>query len=118
MTLFFIDTSTNIINTVEHIHTLLRPGGTWINLGPLLWSSGAQAHLELSLEEVLDLVHKTGFDVHGPDTGTNVRDSTAGPDSDADVRRRRTVVCEYTADPSAMMQWLYHAEFWVATKRN
>lgn len=29
----------------------------------------------------------------------------------------KTVPSEYTADPQAMMQWIYQAEFWVATKR-
>ena len=107
VTLFFIDTSTNIINTVEHIHTLLRPGGSWINLGPLLWTGGGQAAMELSLEEVLRLADVVGFDVEDPDTDAD------GPKKTA----RRTVECEYTADRTAMMRWLYQAEFWVARKR-
>lgn len=118
VTLFFIDTSTNIIDTIEQIHTLLCPGGTWINLGPLLWASGAQARLELSLEEVLELVHGTGFSIHNTDTDTGIDADIDVAGSESDARRRRTVVCEYTADPNAMMQWLYHAEFWVATKRD
>ena len=96
VTLFFIDTSLNIISTLEHIHKLLKPGGTWINLGPLLWTSGAQTRMELSLEEVLRLAEMLGFVVEDG---------------------RRTVECEYTADRKAMMKWLYQAEFWVATKR-
>ncbi|KAF7798972.1 hypothetical protein EIP86_010201 [Pleurotus ostreatoroseus] len=99
VTLFFIDTSLNAFETIAHIHTLLRPGGRWINLGPLLWPSRAQARVELSLEEVLQLVEASGFRIE-----------------DEETMKRRTVVCEYTADPRAMMQWLYHAEFWVATK--
>ena len=101
VTLFFIDTSLNIIETLEHIHRLLKPGGTWINLGPLLWTGGGQASLELSLEEVLRLASIVGFEIAA---------ETTGP------RRRRTVECEYTADRTAMMRWLYQAEFWVATK--
>ena len=100
VTLFFIDTSINVIDTVEHIHALLRPGGKWINLGPLLWTSGAQARLELSLEEMFALVKASGFHI----------------EDDTSATRRRTVVCEYTADQRAMMQWMYNAEFWVATK--
>ncbi len=38
VSLFFIDTSSNVFATLEHIHTLLHPDGVWINLGPLLWS--------------------------------------------------------------------------------
>lgn len=106
VTLFFIDTSLNAIETLEHIYTLLRPGGQWINLGPLLWTSGGQASVELSLEEVLKLAEAVGFGVTGAGTG----------DVDSGPTRRRTVECEYTADQTAMMRWLYKAEFWVATK--
>jgi len=100
-TLFFIDTSLNIIETMEHIFALLRPGGTWINLGPLLWTGGAQAKVELSLEEVTNLAVAIGFIFEPEISGT---------------RRSRTVDCEYTADSCAMMQWIYGAEFWVARK--
>jgi len=99
VTLFFIDTSLNVIETLEQIHALLRPGGTWINLGPLLWTGGGQAAVELSLEEVLRLVKIIGFEI-----------------CEDGSRKRRTVECEYTADREAMMRWLYQAEFWVATK--
>ncbi|ESK91470.1 N2227-domain-containing protein [Moniliophthora roreri MCA 2997] len=92
VTLFFIDTSLNILSTLEKIHSLLRPGGVWINLGPLLW---CQAKLELSLEEVLAAARTIGFTFeHEP----------------------KTVECEYTHDSSAMMRWIYRAEFWVARK--
>jgi hypothetical protein len=43
VTLFFLDTSPNVLATLQQIHRLLRPGGTWLNLGPLLWPGGAQA---------------------------------------------------------------------------
>ncbi|KAI0669596.1 N2227-domain-containing protein [Trametes maxima] len=103
VTLFFIDTSLNAIETLQHIHTLLRPGGKWINLGPLLWAGGGQASVELSLEEVFRLAEAVGFGVGG-----------INPESDKE--RRRTIECEYTADRTAMMRWLYQAEFWVARK--
>lgn len=103
VTLFFIDTSLNVIETLERIHSLLRPGGQWINLGPLLWTGGGQAAVELSLEEVLKLATMIGFDVADDDAPQHMRP--------------RTVECEYTADKAAMMKWLYQAEFWVATKR-
>jgi hypothetical protein len=101
-TLFFIDTSLNVIETIEHIYALLRPGGMWINLGPLLWSAGAQAKVELSLNEVMDVAEAVGFifDHEGMDGR----------------RGSRAVDCEYTADSKAMMQWIYKAEFWVAKK--
>ncbi|KAI0697442.1 N2227-domain-containing protein [Cytidiella melzeri] len=102
VTLFFIDTSLNVISTLEHIYSLLRPGGHWINLGPLLWPGGSQARVELSLDEVLSLAAMIGFKIKDEDA--------------PEVERRKTVPCEYTADKHAMMKWIYQAEFWVASK--
>lgn len=106
LTLFFIDTSLDVLSTLSKIHSLLRSGGVWINLGPLLWTSGSQAKLEFSLEEVLDAVRGVGFEVLG--TEEEVQESSK--------MARRTVECEYTADREAMMRWVYRAEFWVAKK--
>ncbi|TFK66051.1 N2227-domain-containing protein [Pluteus cervinus] len=103
VTLFFIDTSLDVLTTLEQIHTLLRPGGIWINLGPLLWTAGGQAKVELSLEEVLQAAEETGFIISG-----------RGGDDVDDVMKPRTVECEYTSDSEAMMRWTYKAEFWVA----
>ena len=100
VTLFFIDTSLEVISTLKKIHDLLRPGGVWINLGPLLWTGGAKAKLELSLEEVMSVVEEVGFQVL----------------TDSPQLTRKTVECEYTADKDAMMAWIYKAEFWVARK--
>ena len=97
VTLFFIDTSLNVLSTLEHIFNLLKPGGTWINLGPLLWTSGGQAKLELSLDEVFTAAHEIGF-IDDPSIG------------------KRTTECEYTGDPLSMMRWIYKAEFWAMRK--
>lgn len=104
VTLFFIDTSTNVFETMEHIYELLRPGGIWINLGPLLWTGGGQSRIELSLDEVLMAAEEIGFVVQ--------RDHEDPDHPEA----RRTLECEYTADPNAMMRWAYKAEYWVAHK--
>ncbi|KAF8911584.1 N2227-like protein-domain-containing protein [Gymnopilus junonius] len=101
ITLFFIDTSLDVLATMAHIYNLLRPGGMWINLGPLLWAGGGQAKIELSLEEVLQAAEEIGFIIETEDSGPTAR---------------RTVECEYTGDKKAMMRWIYKAEFWVARK--
>lgn len=36
-TCFFIDCAPNVIDFVETIYNILKPGGIWINLGPLLY---------------------------------------------------------------------------------
>ncbi|KAK2463059.1 hypothetical protein APHAL10511_004714 [Amanita phalloides] len=94
VTLFFIDTSLNVLTTMEHIYYLLKPGGAWVNFGPLLWTGGAQTKLELSLEGIFAAAHEIGF-IDDPSIET------------------RTIECEYTADILAMMRWIYKAEFWV-----
>jgi carnosine N-methyltransferase len=38
ITCFFIDTAPNFLSYVRTIKHLLKPGGTWINIGPLLWN--------------------------------------------------------------------------------
>ena len=66
-----------------------------MNLGPLLYSS---ATIELCLEEVLKLATSIGFDI--------------------DDTSLQQIPSEYTADPSAMMKWIYLAQFWMAKKRS
>jgi len=117
VTLFFIDTSYNILSTLSQIYALLKPGGTWVNLGPLLWSSGGQAKLELTLEEVIASAKEIGFIF---EKGANLTKPYARNDEiqeqEIDPELPRTVECEYTADPEAMMRWTYKAEFWVARR--
>jgi carnosine N-methyltransferase len=37
VSVFFIDTAPNLIRYIETVKNCLRPGGAWINIGPLLW---------------------------------------------------------------------------------
>lgn len=37
VTCFFLDTAHNVVEYIECIHHCLKPGGHWINLGPLLY---------------------------------------------------------------------------------
>lgn len=61
LTPFFIDTSKNIILCIRHFAELIRPGGLWINLGPLLYHYAEQENeisIELSWEEVKSAMSK------------------------------------------------------------
>jgi acetolactate synthase regulatory subunit len=63
-TCFFIDTANNIIDYIETIYKILKPGGIWINLGPLLYHYAdmpGEISIELNLEQVLGIIRKTGF---------------------------------------------------------
>ncbi|CAG8602709.1 17165_t:CDS:10, partial [Dentiscutata erythropus] len=64
VTCFFIDTAKNILEYIEIFHRILRPGGLWINLGPLLYhyeNSPDEMSIELSLEQVKAVVKDFGF---------------------------------------------------------
>ncbi|KAJ1310024.1 hypothetical protein OPQ81_006778 [Rhizoctonia solani] len=126
VTLFFIDTATNVLAYLDQIYALLRNnrglaapspgsrlslGGTWINLGPLLWPPGAS--LEPSLEEVLALAERVGLDIVGEHHSARSSNEAVNP-----VEIRRTLECQYTANRAGMMKWMYQAEFWVAKRRN
>ncbi|KAJ7651014.1 N2227-domain-containing protein [Roridomyces roridus] len=98
LTCFFIDTAKNIVSYLRIIHRILKPGGVWINMGPLLWhwenNNTNDLSIELSLEEVKNLARAIGFKI-----------------SD-----ERTIDTTYTNNKEGMLGYVYHAAFWVATK--
>jgi hypothetical protein len=51
VTLFFIDTAENVLQYLDVIKQLLKPGGVWINYGPLkngeLWGVCCTAEPDL-----------------------------------------------------------------------
>ncbi|KAF8899724.1 N2227-like protein [Mucidula mucida] len=111
VTLFFIDALPNPVRTLAHIYSLLASGGVWINLGPLLYGTGGQERVELSLDEVLAVAESLGFEFD------DMR-QYGFQENDAQGKQRTTTVnCEYTCDDRAMMRWVYGAEMWVARKR-
>ncbi|KAJ5441863.1 hypothetical protein N7445_004870 [Penicillium cf. griseofulvum] len=111
VTLFFIDISNNVIDFLSNIHRLLKPGGVWINLGPLKW--GTHTALQLSAEEVLQLADTLGFDV--------------------DHTSRKSIDSLYSEQPETLLKFTYGeclpfscdgllmrravTQFWSATKR-
>jgi carnosine N-methyltransferase len=123
-TCFFIDTAPNLINYIETIKTCLKPGGIWINLGPLLWhfesaptpgererqrgktasrghghhghnGIGEPGSFELSNDEVLALVQQYGFVM---------------------LEQKQASPTGYVADPASMLLNVYRPVFWVAKK--
>ncbi|XP_050234124.1 uncharacterized protein LOC126682462 isoform X2 [Mercurialis annua] len=66
VTCFFIDTAHNIIEYIEIISRILKDGGVWINLGPLLYHFADtygedEMSIELSLEDVKRVALHFGF---------------------------------------------------------
>lgn len=126
VTVFFIDTAPNLLRYIETIKHCLKPGGYWLNLGPLLWhfddraakksgndndsideaaghvsSEGAlgigePGSVELTNEEVLDIVGRMGFEIQT-----------------SQIRERE---CGYIQAPGAMLQHMYRVSHWIAKR--
>ncbi|XP_019858904.1 PREDICTED: carnosine N-methyltransferase-like [Amphimedon queenslandica] len=63
---FFIDTAHNVIEYIENIYKILKPGGLWINFGPLLYHFAdmpGETSLELSWEDIKRISCKIGFEI-------------------------------------------------------
>ena len=63
-TCFFIDCSNNIIDFVEIIYNILKPGGIWINLGPLLYHFSdvlTEHSIEPTYEDLIVIIQSCGF---------------------------------------------------------
>ncbi|OQS07067.1 hypothetical protein THRCLA_00923 [Thraustotheca clavata] len=72
VTCFFIDAAPNVIEYIEAIERMLKPGGVWINLGPLLyhWQNGSgeederyDQSIELTYEEIKHVAKSLNFTI-------------------------------------------------------
>lgn len=61
VTSYFLDALPDPAAAVRTIRRLLRPGGVWINVGPLHWHHAAAGLLRLPLDELLQLLSAHGF---------------------------------------------------------
>eukprot|EP00871_Galdieria_phlegrea_P004539 jgi/Galph1/5086/GphlegSOOS_G3702.1 len=96
VTCFFMDTAHNILEYVQVIRRILKKGGFWINLGPLLYhyaDTEDEPSIEISLEELQKVV-KMFFQI------------------DSEEMRR----CMYTRNPRSMLQIEYQCSFFRARK--
>ncbi|KAK3514496.1 hypothetical protein QTP70_018666 [Hemibagrus guttatus] len=97
-TCFFIDTAHNVLEYIETIWNILKPGGVWINLGPLLYHFENMANelsIELSYEEIKDVMLKCGFQLEV---------------------EKESVLTTYTENERSMLKYLYDCVFFVARK--
>ncbi|XP_026483628.1 carnosine N-methyltransferase [Vanessa tameamea] len=97
-TCFFIDCAPNVIEFIERIYAILRPGGYWINLGPLLYHY-SDMPTEISIEPpydiLMDIIKDVGFEVLKEHTGVKTK---------------------YAQNPNSMMQHEYKSVFFVCRK--
>jgi carnosine N-methyltransferase len=65
-TCFFMDTASNILAYIQTIYETLKPGGVWINFGPLLYHFAeieCETSIDLSWEEFRHAVLEFGFEI-------------------------------------------------------
>lgn len=106
VTHFFIDTARNVMNYFDTIHAALKPGGYWVNSGPLLW--GTAPFVQLSLEEVVAIAQSMGFEF--VDTSDICGEATFEGKT---VRGKQAA---YGFNERALTRNAYSAQFWVARK--
>lgn len=105
VTLFFIDTARNLLHYFETIRDLLKPGGVWINLGPLLY--GSRPFVELSLDEIIDILESMEFRF--------IQTNEQWGEITLPGKKVRGKEARYGLNPRVLTKNSYMAQFWVAT---
>ncbi|XP_003724080.3 carnosine N-methyltransferase [Strongylocentrotus purpuratus] len=97
-TSYFIDTANNILAYIEKIYHILKPGGHWINLGPLLYhfeNMPNQDSIEISYDVLRRVILDMGFKM---------------------LKENTSVRSTYIQDPASMMRYSYECAFFVCQK--
>lgn len=96
---FFIDCANNIVEFLEIIHNILRPGGIFINYGPLLYhycDVPNELSIEPSYEDLKEIIESIGFTF---------------------IKENIKVKSKYSQNPSSMAQLEYDSVFFVVQKK-
>ncbi|KAF2008930.1 N2227-domain-containing protein [Aaosphaeria arxii CBS 175.79] len=112
VTHFFIDTARNLISYFETIKKILRKGGKWVNLGPLLYGTGP--FVQLSLDEILVVVEGMGFAFEEVVKDGSTDDVCGQPTFEGN--KVRSLEAEYGFNGRALTKNAYKAQVWVAKK--
>lgn len=136
-TCFFIDTAKNVLRYLETLNHLLPIGGHWINAGPLLWhfensgssrgGSGDSMSIELTLDELIQLLPRMGFELEVSGNAYRCKRLICSIDTDLDSvvflslflspqDRRELSPTPYTGMLNGMLQYKYLPEFFVCRK--
>lgn len=108
LTYFFIDTARNLVSYLDTIKRVLRKGGYWVNLGPLLY--GSAPFVQLSLEDILIVSEALGFSF----VETTAAESGICGRRTFDGRSVRGMEAVYSFDDQALTKSAYKAQYWVA----
>ena len=106
VTHFFIDTARNLMAYFDTISRVLKPGGRWINFGPLLYGTGP--FVQLSLDEIVAVVEEMGFVFE--DIGEECGELTF------EGGKVRSKEAEYGFNVRALTRYAYLAQVWMVRK--
>jgi carnosine N-methyltransferase len=111
VTHFFIDTARNLASYLDTIERVLKPGGYWVNFGPLLY--GSAPFVQLSLEELVAVAEGMGFEF----IEAVKSDNRCGTGEETIPGKRvYGVEAVYGFDERALTRNAYEAQFWVARR--
>jgi carnosine N-methyltransferase len=97
---FFLDTAHNILEYLETISRILKPGGLLLHLGPLLYHFEGMARepsVELTLEELEGAMEHYGLEFL--------------------YSKKTRVVSSYAGHPESLLRPMYNSPFWVLRKK-
>jgi hypothetical protein len=144
-TCYFIDTAKNFLGYVNAAWNCIRPGGFWVNVGPLLWNSeenGPAGEGQADGDGQNDWMHQGAIACQGQgqqraaqllhNDSSSAKPSPAVPsleftaDEVLDILRAKGFVIEqawsniaastYIGNPDSMLQYKYRMAFWLARK--
>ena len=98
VTCFFIDTANNIVEYIETIHNILKVGGLWINVGPLLYHHSDRYNeisIELAWNEIKEIIIGYGFE----------------------FTKEKRIETTYSTDKDSMVERVYKCIFFCAVKK-
>ena len=97
-TCFFIDCAHNIVDFIQTIHKVLKPGGYWINLGPLLYHFSdmpGETSIEPSYDCVQGIIKDIGFEI---------------------LEEEQDILTTYDQNPASMLQYKYKSVYFCCRK--
>ncbi|KAK8121357.1 hypothetical protein PG999_005477 [Apiospora kogelbergensis] len=111
ITYFFLDTARNLLSYLDTVFRLLRPGGHWLNLGPLLYGTGPW--VQLSLDEIVRVTEDMGFELLDLDP---VCGEPTFPGDAGSLGKVQGMEAIYGSNARGLTKSSYMAQSWVAQK--
>jgi len=97
-TCFFIDCAHNIVDFIQTIHKVLKQGGHWVNIGPLLYHFSdmpGETSIEPSYDCVQGIIKDIGFEF---------------------LEEEHDILTTYDQNPASMLQYSYKSVYFVCRK--